>query len=171
MGEVVNDQSIVEVKYAGFWSRLFAQILDGIIVVTLYIVIGLAAIALAALGMASSFTWSKFLNPESLPFSTKLLLMPFALIAMLITVAYEPFFIGKYSHTPGRKAMSIRVIRADGGRVGYGGAIVRTLCKWLLYSFPIVGTPLMLVSAGFVVFQARKQSLHDLACKTVTISK
>ena len=162
-------QDVVVVKYAGFWSRLIAGFLDGLLLLLMYCFAFLLAYLYANTVKPGSFQPPNWLKSSAISPTTSALVVFVVLALVLITIVYEPFFVGKFGRTPGKKAMGIRIVKPDGAAVGYGVAILRTICKTLFYSVPLIGTPLALISGGFVVFHKRKQSLHDLACNTVTV--
>jgi uncharacterized RDD family membrane protein YckC len=83
---------------AGFWRRLAAAFIDGIL---LGIVSGILGAILGSSGSG---------------------------IGVLISIAYYTYFHGKTGQTPGNAALSIRVVDKDGGgSIGYGRAFVRWL--------------------------------------------
>jgi uncharacterized RDD family membrane protein YckC len=84
---------------AGFWRRLAASFIDGIL---LNIV---SWILLAILGTAPGYG-----------------------IGLLVTIGYFTYFHGSTGQTPGDAALSIRVVDKDSGSpIGYGRAFVRWL--------------------------------------------
>lgn len=76
------------------------------------------------------------------------------------------FWIGeaRWTRTPGKRYFELRVVRADGGRVGYGAAFVRTLLR-LVDWLPAV----YLVGAALVRLTPKHQRLGDLAAGTVVV--
>jgi uncharacterized RDD family membrane protein YckC len=86
---------------------------------------------------------------------------PDPLWAGLAIGAFLYFWIGeaRWTRTPGKRFFDLRVVRVDGGRVGYGAALVRTLLcavDWLLAAPLIWGTRM-------------NQRLGDLAARTVVV--
>ncbi len=82
---------------AGFWRRLGASILDGIILAVVGVILGLIL-----KGAGSALT-------------------------LLVGLAYFTLFVGgSRGQTPGMSALGIRVISFDGsGSIGYGRAFIR----------------------------------------------
>lgn len=122
-------------RYAGFWIRVVAQMIDGIITST---VPGVAYLVLfgsswAALMKASAEAGARGTQPD--PAAMAELMYPmmasirtFQLLALVAGVAYSVYFLVKFGATPGKMAVGIQVIRADGGPVGIGLAIGRFFC-------------------------------------------
>jgi uncharacterized RDD family membrane protein YckC len=82
---------------AGFWRRLGASVIDGIIVGVVGLILQIA------------------------------LKGPGSIISLIVTIAYFTLFVGAASgQTPGMRAQGIRVISFDGsGSIGYGRAFIR----------------------------------------------
>ncbi|HLM35663.1 MAG TPA: RDD family protein [Gaiellaceae bacterium] len=96
-----------------------------------------------------------------------------ALGAILIVVwiaagllGYWVLFEGSASgQTPGKRAVGIRVRADDGGRAGYGKALVRNLVARVIGLFPFVG----LIDVLWPLWDNRNQCLHDKAASTIVI--
>jgi uncharacterized RDD family membrane protein YckC len=83
----------------------------------------------------------------------------FYLVAMVIAVGYEIWFTARYSATPGKMALGLKVIRAQGGPISYGLSTGRYFAK-ILDSFTF-GIGYMM--AGW---DSEKRALHDRICDT-----
>jgi len=80
--------------------------------------------------------------------------------------AFVYFWIGeaRWTRTPGKRFFELRVVRTDGGRAGYGAALVRTLLRvvdWL--------PALYLTGAALIWTTPRNQRLGDLVAGTVVV--
>lgn len=93
----------VPVDYAGFGPRLGALFLDGLVLLP---VTGLAF-------------WIETRSPAGMVLG--------AVIALVLYEAYHVGLIATFGQTLGKRLMDIQVRRADGARVGWGGAFVRRL--------------------------------------------
>src|SRR5260221_8020945 len=89
----------LSLTYAGFWVRLGAKLLDGVILgVPLLVVV----LLLAATGGRSGLLGSDAL-------------MGLIQLAFLVAnVGYSIFFVGKYGATPGKMACRLTIVMADG---------------------------------------------------------
>ncbi|MDO8657227.1 MAG: RDD family protein [Candidatus Levybacteria bacterium] len=97
-------------KYSGFFRRLFAFILDGIITNIPFILI---------FGFKESYT------------STELG------IFVVAWTAYTVWMVGMYGATIGKKLMGIKILKENGEKVNYSDALVREIASYL--SIAIVG--------------------------------
>lgn len=140
-------------RYAGFWIRLGAVFVDGIILWVTGVLIGIVAGLefMTALGVNPS--------PEMTPVQIVVLMLQ-----TLTGVAYETFFLGRFGATPGKMACGLRVVTGDGGRVSYARACGRYFGKILSY---------LTCSIGFIIaaFDREKRALHDHICNTRVIYK
>ena len=83
----------------------------------------------------------------------------YAAIFLSALLAYDPWLVFLFGQTLGHRAMGIKVLRADGGRVSLGAAYVRFIVKSAtgLYSFATM--------AG-----QRQLALQDIVTKTKVVS-
>ncbi len=141
------------IHYGGFWIRVVAAFIDGLILGALGIIIHLS------LGMSSRNI------PDDMPnFGPSLFAMVglASSINILFAIIYQAFFLSKFGATPGKMALGLRVIKEDGGPISIGRAIGRYCCYW------IDALPLMF---GFIMagFDSQKRALHDYICSTRVI--
>jgi uncharacterized RDD family membrane protein YckC len=152
------------VQYGGFWLRFLAVIIDGIIMA---IPMGiLQALVLGALGMSMA---NMAPNPNPSPEEAMRMLGPLfgvmglsALLGMAIGCAYETFFVAQFAATPGKMALGLKVVRADGSKVGAGRAVGRYFAKLVSAMTLYIGY----IMAGF---DGQKRGLHDMICDTRVI--
>lgn len=123
---------------AGFWIRLGANIIDGII---LSLVLGFLALAL----------YGQF-NPE---FTLADIVRP--LYTLLLPVFW-------YGYTLGKRIVGIRIARMDGEKVGIGTMLLRDIVGGIAYVVTLgIG---LIVSAFMVGLREDKRSIHDLIAGT-----
>jgi uncharacterized RDD family membrane protein YckC len=81
-------------------------------------------------------------------------------------LAFLYFWIGeaRWTRTVGKRYFELRVVRADGDRVGYGATFVRTLLRFVDW-LPAV----YLLGAALVQLTPRHRRLGDLAAGTVVV--
>lgn len=148
----------VVVHYAGFWTRFFASILDGIIEFIISMVIILPFFFL--------FYHTSFMDWFFI------LLSP---ILVVIYWLYESFFISsKYMATPGKMALKIKVTDMEGDQVSFLTASIRYLFKGglaILSIIPILGLLdiICLIGPLFIPFTAKKQALYDMIAGTIVV--
>ena len=157
-------QQATSVQYAGWWQRVVATILDGVIV-------GVPSGIIAALAGGGTKTHSvirvdQFGNTvrgTAVDFNYKGIFIAIAL-GILYRVVLEG---GAKGQTVGKMAMKIAVRdKATGTSIGYGLAFVRWLIAsilWLLFFVP------GLIDVLFPLWDARHQTLHDKAAGSVVL--
>lgn len=133
---------------AGFWLRVLASIIDGVLlqILSYAMLFGLQAV------MGG-------INFETDPTIALVLLA----MSMVVSVAYYVFFTGYNGQTPGKMALRVKVIDNDGGPVGYGQAFVREVVGKFLSSL------ILCIGYLMVAFRADKRGLHDLVARTRVI--
>jgi len=146
----------VKFRYAGFWIRFVAVIIDGIV---MSMVNGILQFAILGSFMPSMTSPRPGMTPEEL-FGQ---LLPRIGIAAAIGIAlhatYEALFVSRLGATPGKLALGLKVVRADGGPVSLGRAFGRYFAK-MLNSFTL--------AIGYIIaaFDSQKRGLHDMICDT-----
>ncbi|GAA4520324.1 hypothetical protein GCM10023191_097130 [Actinoallomurus oryzae] len=139
-------------ELAGRWSRLFAGIIDGIV----YTVIGWI-IAAPIVGVGAMYD-NKHLGPRLAADG----------ITVVIAIIYFTWQHGKWGQTLGKRALGIRLVRAqDGGPIGYGKAAWRVLFTYLI-TYVTCGLGGLLDDL-WILWDPRKQALHDKVVKTYVI--
>jgi uncharacterized RDD family membrane protein YckC len=100
---------------------------------------------------------------RELTFEVRLLAVGAALGAGgAVSLAYHVVYWGQGGQTPGKMLMGVRVVRRDGGDVGYRCAFVR----WVGYFIALLPFGLGLVMA---LLHPRKRGLHDLLAGTSVV--
>jgi uncharacterized RDD family membrane protein YckC len=127
---------------AGFWIRVVAYIIDGVIVGIVNFILTFV-VTLAAGGSING-------APATL----------LQLIATLIWVAYFSYFWSSRGQSVGMMATNLRVTRSDGSPLTLGRAIGRAFA--LILSFAII-----FIGVIMVAFTERKRGLHDMIADTV----
>ncbi len=147
--------SDTSMNYAGFWIRLVARILDGLILAPVFaglffVVVGVPAMT----GPEQVQALADKVNTLSL------MCMPFL-------IAYNIFFVGKFGGTPGKLICGLRIVTSGGDELTYLQAFIRLLGE--------VVTRLTCCLFGFgylmAAFHSEKCALHDLICGTRVVWK
>jgi uncharacterized RDD family membrane protein YckC len=145
-------------RYAGFWIRVAAKIIDGVVlwlVNTIFSLIASFAITMIFLNS----TEKQAFHPGIFVVYGFLYILQLSFHA-----AYDTYFVGKYAATPGKMACGIRIVTADGGKVTYLRAFARHFAEIL--SGIILGIGYLMVA-----FDREKRALHDHICNTRVIKK
>jgi uncharacterized RDD family membrane protein YckC len=143
-------------QYAGFWIRFVAMFIDSFI---LAILGGIVVVAFfGALVRPSRMTSA---SPEAITAAMGSLGLVF-LVDIGIRCAYETFFVGRFGATPGKMALSLKVVRPTGAPVSYARAAGRYFAKSLSYVILLIGYIM-------IGFDSEKRGLHDMICDTRVI--
>jgi len=132
-------------NYAGFWVRVLAKIVDGIILQVVGIPLRLL-----------------FQNLSSDPDMQLRMAFLGVGISFIINGAYVIFFLGKFGATPGKMALRLRVVLSSGAKISWGRACSRYFAE-LLSSLTL--------GIGYLIaaFDDQKRALHDHICDTRVI--
>ncbi len=122
---------------AGFWVRVLASLLDGLI-----ISLPLSIIFYLLLG-----------NWEDENYSSLLI----TIYSILVPIIW-------YGYTVGKRIMKIRIVKVDGSKLGIGAMLMRVLVAGLIYAVTIGIAAI--VSAFMVGLREDKRGLHDLIAGT-----
>lgn len=145
------------VRYAGFWIRVAAALIDAIIL----FIVG-SIFQYAVLGARAASPMFDPANPEAHLGETFALLGVAWLIGTVTGATYEGVFVYKLGATPGKMALGLKVIRPGGGPVSLGRAIGRYFAKIL---------SAMALCIGYIIvgFDSQKRGMHDMICDTRVI--
>ncbi len=133
------------IKYAGFFARLAAYLIDLIIVAAAAAPLSLLLSLIPFMGYKVFFT-----------FTAK------AIIIYLLKALYFVLFLKLRGATPGKLAMRIQVVKKE-GEISWIDAVYRETVGRYLSGLVLCIGYLM------VGFSRTKQGLHDMLCDTVVI--
>ena len=143
-------------RYGGFWRRVLAFIVDGLILgaVMLPFGIGFGLAHLAAI-----------MNSEEVNGDTIMSMIAASLLAWFVRVIASwlygaGFESSRFQATPGKMMVGVRVTDLSGKRITFARATGRQFGKWLSGLTLCIGYLL-------VAFSDRKQGLHDLIAGTL----
>jgi uncharacterized RDD family membrane protein YckC len=131
--------------YAGFWLRVVAVIVDGVIF-TCVLGIPLAIVQMIMMGGMDTLGAPQPAGQQALWNIAG---------TVLNIVIYAAFEASPWQGTPGKKILRIRVTDLDGDRVSFARAATRNVAKILSMLILLIG----FIMAGFT---EKKQALHDM---------
>lgn len=137
-------------RYAGFWIRVCATLIDTVILCALSI--GTDVAAGSTLRQALGIDDAEWTNRDWMLMG----------VDFVVDTAYEVIWVARYGGTPGKLACRLRVVTADGEQLTYLKSLLRALAKYI--SLLPCGIGLILVA-----FDAQKRALHDIMCNTRVI--
>jgi len=144
-------------SYGGFWIRLVAKLIDGII---LAMAQGILITPLFIFLFKSATTAPG--KPFMAAFATANILIN--VLSIALGAAFTTMFIGRYRATPGKMAFGLMVVTPDGGRVSYMRALGRHFAEMV---------SALTLGIGYIMagFDSQKRTLHDRICGTRVIRK
>ncbi len=155
-------------NYAGFWLRLVAVIIDGIIIGVAQSLVIVPILAAVGLGFASGANDMDFSDPEQtagMIASIAALMGGYWILAMCIQILYFTFMeSSKFQATIGKIALGLIVTDLNGGKLDFSKAFIRNLCK-------IISNITMLIGYIMAGFTEKKQALHDMIASTLVVKK
>jgi uncharacterized RDD family membrane protein YckC len=151
-------------KYAGFWIRALAALIDCVLLLAAsFVIMIIVFIATGFLGVATSGSWANgghAIRAESAypVVITVSLLLSFAFCWLWLTVAES----SGWQATVGKRLLGLKVTDETGSRISFGRANGRFFAKML----SSLGS-----CAGFIMvaFTAKRQGLHDKMAHTLVV--
>ena len=138
--------------YAGFWIRLGAKIIDGIIIAIVNFVINLAFGAMIIPTVTDPEDFQAVMIP--------VIIMSF--LQWAVSFTYTTWFVGKFAATPGKMVCGLKVVTAEGEKVTYLRAFARCLGE-------LLSSIIFLIGYIMAAFDSEKRTLHDRICSTRVI--
>lgn len=147
----------LRLRYAGFWKRLLAFIIDMAFCV-------LVSLFSFVIGLVLSNAVPQ--HPEGLDYVIGAILI-FLVLALALTIVgtfllYFPILEGRYGRTLGKRLLGLRVVRENGISIGFKEAFLRRLPFYFEF---------IAIDALFIPFTAKKQRGFDLIAETLVIEE
>lgn len=140
--------------YAGFWLRLGAFILDGLIISVPIGIFMMLYLTVTTIGMTSESEAGEPSDLEALIF--------IALLIGIYIFYYAGLLATPWQATPGKKLVGIKVTDREGNRISFLRAV------WRLIAMSFSG---MIIYIGYIMigFTSKKQGLHDFIASTIVV--
>lgn len=155
-------------RYAGFWIRVGAKIIDGLLMmVVMLLALGVIVLALYGLGVFTEEFARKLEgdNPEGIG----IILSAYGcliLFSILFQLAYNGYMVRRWGATVGKMAVGIKVVTAEGQPVSLGRAIGRAAAD-MINNFICNGLTYIMVA----IDEPEKRGLHDHIAGTRVVYK
>jgi len=134
-------------KFAGFWTRFWAYVID------LLIVSAISGIFIKPVFRVLDL---KISNPSFLLFS------PYKVTLLILFLGYFALMTKIAGQTVGKMILGIKVVRNDGGKLTWGTILFREVIGRFI-------SKLLTIPYLLVVFMPNKEALHDLFADTYVI--
>jgi uncharacterized RDD family membrane protein YckC len=128
-----------EMVFAGFWIRVGAKVIDGIIIMVVGFVLMFLVNFIIRHAIAGVILQNAFF--------------------IALGIFYTTYFLGKYSATPGKMACGLKVVRPEGEKISYGRACGRYFAEFL-------SSMVLYIGYIIVAFDEERRALHDRICDT-----
>jgi uncharacterized RDD family membrane protein YckC len=151
------------IEYGGFWLRVGAKVIDSMILGAVMVVIEIILFAIMG-GAFFAFNFKETNDPRFIATAATLYGLLFILV-FGVQCFYHVWFVKKYGGTPGKLALQLRIIAADGNPLTWGRAFGR-------FGAEIFITGLT-CNIGYIIagFDEEKRTLHDHICNTRVVKK
>lgn len=146
-----------EIVLATIWQRFLADLVDGLILGVPFFLITMV------LGMGFPATFGGGGGTAS---ASGLILIQVMMQVFFFggAILYNGLLVGKYGYTPGKKALGLRVVLADGSPISYGRAFGRAAAE-------IISGMACYIGYLIALFDKEKRSLHDHICNTRVVKR
>lgn len=154
-------------RYAGFWTRVVAAIIDGIVLTPLYFVF---------LWPVVRDVWNELERTNFQDGTIRFELyfdasagrwLAASFAVAIVNYAYQTFMIGMWGATVGKFALGIRVRRPDETPATWREAFLRPLLPAGASLFG--GGLLSLIDVLWMLWDKQKQTLHDKIASTIVV--
>ena len=161
-GEESGSSTAGVIPFKGFWIRLVAAIIDGVLLLIAFFVFAiLITVIFGGLG--------GLLGGEEGTFGAGL--MGFLLAILVFTIfqlLYKPLIeASEFQGTLGKYMLGMKVVKANGERLDMGTSFVRSIVYLVCMALMSLVVPVL---AFFMIgFTEQKQGLHDIVAKTFVV--
>lgn len=144
--------------YAGFWARLAAVLIDGLVTLTFYI----PAVIVMGLAIAAD-------DPDTTDFDGGALLLLLSALALFLLAAvgvavYHSLMVASRGATIGKRALGIRIVDLATGRPPTKGMALGR------YAFNIfISMQFCYLGNLWMLWDDQRQTWHDKVCRTVVV--
>jgi len=174
-GGSLDPAAPVRANLSGWWPRVGATLLDGLIVFALNLPTLFLAAAVATGGGLHVHTTVTGHDSFTLSHEMKVVAVIAGLAYLVSILLYAPLLLrregGHNGQTWGKQALSIRVVRDNGAPVDLGTAILReVVAKLVILSalrfVPIVGSFASLIWYLWPLWDSSNRAPHDMIART-----
>lgn len=157
-------------KYAGFWLRFVAFIIDSIILNIVQWIVILPILGAIGIGVGAStdgFDFASMSEGDAIAMVTAIMGAIFAggMIGLVINVLYYTLMeASKFQATIGKMALGLKVTDTNGAKIDFVKSLIRQIGKYISGIILMIGY----IMAGFT---EKKQALHDMIASTLVVKK
>ena len=143
-------------RYAGFFSRAAAYIIDRLIVFAIVFVIMLVIDYFLSLFKLDQWLAARIGSSTNQIITT---LLSSIGITLIVDIFYNVFFWMLSGQTPGKRFLGVRVMRADGQRLKLRNAVLRQIGYYI--------STILYLGFIWILFDNKRQGFHDKIADTI----
>ena len=155
-------------KYAGFWLRFVAYIIDYLILYVINLIILTPILGMLGMSMASSsMDFASMSEGDMINMITTILMAVVAgsMVLMVVNILYYTVMeSSKFQGTVGKMALGLKVTDSNGGKLSFVSALIRNVGK-------IVSGIILMIGYIMAGFTEKKQALHDMFVGALVVKK
>ncbi len=145
-------------RYAGFWQRLAAWLLDFVVAFGIFVAVTFAIFLFVGFFVLTG------LFPDEETFSQDTLFAIVPVLGALVALFYTPLG-NSYGGTLGKRMLGLQVVSAlDGSNIGP----LRGLARYLVY---VIGAIPLCLGWLWSIWDGQKQTWHDKAAGSIVVKK
>ena len=168
-GNLPVPEAQANIGYAGFWLRLVAAIIDGI-------VLAIPLMPVFFLVFIDMFRHAQDFQGRQDPTALMTVMGPKIVLILFISAIASWLYWGLFESsawqaTLGKKALGIVVTDLEGRRISFGRASGRFWAGRGVSSIPYLGGTYFLIDCICVGFTAKKQAIHDMIASCLVLRK
>jgi uncharacterized RDD family membrane protein YckC len=152
-------QPVILGRYAGFFTRLAAFLIDRAIIAA--ITGGVMWVFQAILNFFQFNSWLESTNTELQVRGLVVVLSGTVAIYLLVHVLYDIGFWLLAGQTPGKRVLGLRVVRTDGTRLRFGNALRREI--------GYLASNILYLGFLWILIDKRRQGWHDKIAGTIVV--
>lgn len=162
----LEDAPDAPLELAGRGSRLGAKCVDGLTVLGVMLVTGIAAAIF--LPLLQPYGRARVQPATAFP-AAALVAALLVFLAFAGLILWNCLWLHRYGQTVGKRVLRIRIVRSDGGRCGLGRIFaLRYLPMMVLGLIPVVGF-LVTLTDWLLIFRDSRKCLHDQFADTIVV--
>lgn len=152
------------VRYATFWQRVGAALIDALLYIPLLIVPFLQVFR----EMEEAIDRGETYRVTYSPFASRFIV--YTLLTAAVGATYHILMVHYRGQTVGKMAVAIKIVQIeDGANPAWDRAAIRWAVPVLLAWIPVVGGFAQLLDYLWMLWDPQRQCLHDKAARTIVL--
>lgn len=163
MEEIILDQEVKPVRYAGFWLRFVASLIDGIVLYIVQMIITVPLMGIMGFTALNAESMNEAQQMGAVGAIIGIVLMTF-LFSSIVQWLYYALMETYYGATLGKMALGLKVTDLEGNKISFLKATGRYFGK-------ILSGMILLIGYIMAAFTEKKQALHDIMAGCLIVKK